>query len=140
MVTSRSPCIFLPPTRDVPSSSSARWLEAGGAPSFCGERFEAASAAVMEPRMDFDALTPATVLKREGDDYTLSGEKCLVPLEATLALSRDRKSPNGMGKRLPQALLIDRETPVSPWATRSATWALRPCHHPSLVRRMQDSS
>jgi alkylation response protein AidB-like acyl-CoA dehydrogenase len=38
-------------------------------PRFTGERFEAASAAVMEPRMDFDAMTPATVLKR-GDDYT----------------------------------------------------------------------
>src|SRR6185436_13986244 len=49
-------------------------------PRFCGERFEPASAAIMEPRMDFDAMAPATVLKRDGDDYTLSGEKCLVPL------------------------------------------------------------
>ena len=31
------------------------------AAAFCGERFEAGSAAVMEPRMDFDATTPATV-------------------------------------------------------------------------------
>jgi alkylation response protein AidB-like acyl-CoA dehydrogenase len=81
-------------------------------PKFCGERFEPASAAVMEPRMDFDALTPATVLKRDGDDYTLTGEKCLVPIGndarqflviASLA--------NGTGEIHPQALLIDRETP-----------------------------
>jgi len=85
MVTSRSPCIFLPPTRDGPVLEFGPVaLKQAVLPRFCGERFEAASAAVMEPRMDFDALTPATVLKREGDDYTLSGEKCLVPLEATL--------------------------------------------------------
>jgi alkylation response protein AidB-like acyl-CoA dehydrogenase len=81
-------------------------------PRFCGERFEAASAAIMEPRMDFDATAPATILKRDGDDYTLSGEKCLVPLGndarqflviASLA--------NGNGESHPQALLLDRETP-----------------------------
>jgi len=81
-------------------------------PRFCGDRFEAASAAVMEPRIDFDAMSPATVLKRDGDDYMLSGEKCLVPLGndarqylviASLA--------NGTGEPHPQALIIDRETP-----------------------------
>lgn len=81
-------------------------------PRFCGERFEAASAAVMEPRMDFDAMAPATILKRDGDDYTLTGEKCLVPLGgdahqflviASLA--------NGTGQTHPQALLVNRETP-----------------------------
>jgi len=81
-------------------------------PRFCGERFEPASAAVMEPRMDFDAMAPATTLKRDGDDYTLSGEKCLVPLGndarqflviASLA--------NGTGESHPRALVVDRETP-----------------------------
>lgn len=81
-------------------------------PRFCGERFEPASAAVMEPRMDFDVLTPTTTLRREGDDYVLSGEKCLVPIGtegrqflvvASLA--------NGTGTPHPQALLVDRETP-----------------------------
>jgi acyl-CoA dehydrogenase len=81
-------------------------------PRFCGERFEAASAAVMEPRMDFDALTPATILKRDGDDYTLSGEKCLVPLgaEARQFLVIANLS-NGTGTAHPRALIVDRETP-----------------------------
>jgi alkylation response protein AidB-like acyl-CoA dehydrogenase len=81
-------------------------------PRFCGDRFEAASAAVMEPRMDFDALTPATLLKRDGDDYTLSGEKCLVPLGSDarhfIVIAR---LANGAGASYPHALFIDRETP-----------------------------
>ncbi|MCC6763331.1 MAG: acyl-CoA dehydrogenase family protein [Deltaproteobacteria bacterium] len=81
-------------------------------PRFCGDRFEPASAAVMEPRMDFDALTPTTSLKRDGDDYTLNGEKCLVPLgnEARQFLVIAGLS-NGTGASHPQAVLIDRETP-----------------------------
>lgn len=81
-------------------------------PRFSGERFEPASAAVMEPRMDFDALTPATTLKRDGDDYVLSGEKCFVPLGAEarqfLVIAN---LANGTGASHPHALLLDRETP-----------------------------
>jgi acyl-CoA dehydrogenase len=81
-------------------------------PRFCGERFEAASAAVMEPRMDFDASAPATTLKRDGDDYLLSGEKCFVPLgnEARQFLVIASLA-NGTGAPHAQALLVDRETP-----------------------------
>jgi acyl-CoA dehydrogenase len=81
-------------------------------PKFCGERFVAASAAIMEPRMDFDAMAPATKLKRDGDDYTLSGEKCLVPLgsEARHFLVIASLA-NGTGESHPQALLVDRDTP-----------------------------
>ena len=81
-------------------------------PRFTGERFQAGSAAIMEPRMDFDALTPATTLKRDGDDYLLSGEKCMVPLanEAGHFLVIAGLQ-NGDGQIHPRALLIDRETP-----------------------------
>jgi len=81
-------------------------------PRFCGERFEPASAAVVEPHMDFDALTPATTLKRDGDDYTLTGEKCLVPLgtEARQFLVVANLA-NGTGAAHPQALILDRDTP-----------------------------
>ncbi len=81
-------------------------------PSFCGERFEPGSAAIMEPRMDFDALTPATVLRRDGDDFTLTGEKCLVPLanEARHFLVVASLA-NGAGEPHPQAVLVDRDTP-----------------------------
>ncbi len=81
-------------------------------PRFSGERFEAASAAIMEPRMDFDAMAPASTLKRDGDDYLLDGEKCLVPLgnEARHFLVVASLA-NGTGEAHPQALVVDRETP-----------------------------
>jgi len=81
-------------------------------PAFCGERFEPASAAIVEPRMDFDALSPATTLKRDGDDYLLSGEKCLVPLGGDarhfLVVANLK---NGTGAAHPQAVIVDRDTP-----------------------------
>ena len=81
-------------------------------PRFAGDRFEPASAAVMEPRMDFDAMTPATVLKRDGDDYTLTGEKCLVPLGGDAKQFLVIASlANGTGEAHPQALILDRDTP-----------------------------
>jgi alkylation response protein AidB-like acyl-CoA dehydrogenase len=81
-------------------------------PAFCNERFHPATAAVMEPRMDFDALAPVTRLARDGDDYVLDGEKCLVPLgsEARQFLVIASLG-NGAGESHPQALFVDRETP-----------------------------
>ena len=49
-------------------------------PAFCEESFTAASAALLEPRFDFDPLRmQATAVKNNGD-YVLSGMKCNVPL------------------------------------------------------------
>lgn len=103
-----APRLVTVPTLELGSEA----LKKSVLPRFCGDRFEAASAAVMEPRMDFDALAPATVLKRDGDDYTLSGEKCLVPLGADARQFFVVASlANGAGASHPQALLVDRETP-----------------------------
>jgi alkylation response protein AidB-like acyl-CoA dehydrogenase len=49
-------------------------------PIYCGEKFVAGSAAVVEPRWNFSAGTLETTAKQEGDDYVLNGQKCLVPL------------------------------------------------------------
>ncbi len=48
-------------------------------PSLCGNAFEPGSLAIVEPRLDQDALAPATRAQRDGDGYRLDGEKCLVP-------------------------------------------------------------
>jgi acyl-CoA dehydrogenase len=53
----------------------AKWL-----PKFAGAQFTAGTAAVVEPRWDFDASNPATRAERTGGDWVLSGEKCFVPL------------------------------------------------------------
>src|SRR5439155_371467 len=54
-----------------------RWL-----PRFAGHEFTVGTAAFVEPRWDFDATSLATRAERQGGDYVLTGEKCLVPLAA----------------------------------------------------------
>jgi len=51
-------------------------------PAFCEEKYKAATAALMEPRFDFNPLELATTAKLDGGDYVLNGEKCYVPLAA----------------------------------------------------------
>ena len=51
-------------------------------PAFAGERFVAGTAALMEPRFNFDANELATTATRAGGDFVLNGTKCFVPLAA----------------------------------------------------------
>lgn len=52
-----------------------RWL-----PRFAGAEFTAGTAAFVEPRWDFEAGAMATRAERQGGDWVLTGQKCLVPL------------------------------------------------------------
>lgn len=47
---------------------------------FVGAEFRAGTAAVMEPRMDFDLSDLKTTARRENGSYVLNGSKCYVPL------------------------------------------------------------
>jgi len=47
---------------------------------FCGNDFVAATAAVMEPRFDFDLTAMQTIAQRDGAGFILNGAKCNVPL------------------------------------------------------------
>ena len=49
---------------------------------FAGADFAAATAAVMEPRFDFDMSAQQVSAKRDGAGYILNGGKCYVPLAA----------------------------------------------------------
>lgn len=51
-------------------------------PTACGEEFKAAGTALVEPRYSFCPSQCATTAERDGDEYILKGEKCLVPLAA----------------------------------------------------------
>jgi acyl-CoA dehydrogenase len=51
-------------------------------PLFCGEAFKPATAALIEPRYDFDPNGLATTAVLDGDEYILNGRKCYVPLAA----------------------------------------------------------
>ena len=47
---------------------------------FTGDSFVAASAALMEPRYDFDLTAPQASARRDGASFMLNGAKCMVPL------------------------------------------------------------
>src|SRR5260221_7784516 len=47
---------------------------------FCGANFIAATAAVMEPRFDFDLAAMQTTARRDGGGFVIDGVKCIVPL------------------------------------------------------------
>ena len=49
---------------------------------FAGADFAAATAAVMEPRFDFDLSALQVTAKRDGGGFVLNGAKCYVPLAA----------------------------------------------------------
>jgi acyl-CoA dehydrogenase len=49
---------------------------------FAAEKFVPATAALMEPRFDFDPTQQSTTIKREGSGLVLNGRKCFVPLAA----------------------------------------------------------
>src|SRR5713101_5419302 len=51
-------------------------------PKFGSEKFFAASAALIEPHVLFDARRLQTTAKADGDSYVLNGRKCLVPIAA----------------------------------------------------------
>ncbi len=77
----------------------ARWL-----PKFAGAEYTAGTAAVVEPRWDFDAAHPATRAERSNGGWVLRGEKCFVPLasQAELILVY-ATTPDGLG-----AFLVER--------------------------------
>jgi alkylation response protein AidB-like acyl-CoA dehydrogenase len=52
-----------------------RWLK-----RFTGDKFTVGTAAFLEPRWDFDPTDLQTRAERQGAEYVLSGQKCLVPL------------------------------------------------------------
>jgi acyl-CoA dehydrogenase len=49
-------------------------------PAFAGEQFHAGTAALMEPRWDFDVMSIETTAVKGGSGYLLNGHKCCVPL------------------------------------------------------------
>jgi acyl-CoA dehydrogenase len=53
----------------------AQWL-----PKFAGNDYAAGSAALVEPRWDFDTSDLETRATNEGNDWVISGTKCFVPL------------------------------------------------------------
>jgi alkylation response protein AidB-like acyl-CoA dehydrogenase len=73
-----SPTLFAYPVLEMGTAEQKKKYLGG----FCKDQFKFATAAWMEPRVTFDATELKTTARREGDEYVLNGEKCLVPYAA----------------------------------------------------------
>jgi acyl-CoA dehydrogenase len=51
-------------------------------PMFCGQRYKAATAALIEPRFGFDPYSLSVAAHPNDNEYVLNGGKCYVPLAA----------------------------------------------------------
>jgi alkylation response protein AidB-like acyl-CoA dehydrogenase len=84
------------------------------------------TAAVMEPRFDFDLTALATTASRKGKDWVLSGTKCFVPLgsQAETILVYATTDPTG-GPGAVEGFLVDRGTPGLTIGEREKNMGLR---------------
>jgi alkylation response protein AidB-like acyl-CoA dehydrogenase len=76
------------------------------------DHFTAATAALIEPRFDFDPSAMATMVRRDGASYILDGAKCYVPLArdaATILVYAAARSEQGFAGV--DAFLLPRDTP-----------------------------
>jgi len=76
-------------------------------PGFAGEAYRPASAALMEPRFDFDPAALETRAERRPGGYVLSGRKCNVPYAAEAEWMLVYASLDGEA----QAFLVERGAP-----------------------------
>lgn len=100
-----APSLFAMPVVEFGSEAQQREL----LPLFCGERYHAASLALVEPGPCFDPIGLRTVAERKGDGWVLSGAKCFVPMTDRashfLVLAR---AGDGAGLDAVQAFVVPR--------------------------------
>ena len=90
---------------------------------FAGRGFAAGTAALVEPRFDFDASDMETTAAPDGDGYVLNGKKCLVPLAAESESCLVFATPDG--KRV-DAFVVDRGVPGVTITAREKNMGLKP--------------
>jgi acyl-CoA dehydrogenase len=79
---------------------------------FGGDHFAAGTAALIEPRFDFDASALDTFAQREGESFVLNGAKCCVPLavesDSILVFATSNRD---VGFNAVDAFIVPRSTP-----------------------------
>ena len=114
-------------------------------PGFCGNRFKAATAALIEPRFDFDPAALSTTARLNGGDYVLNGEKCYVPLAADADLLLVYASEDGctqgflVEKAATGLEIIEREKNMGIKALATYELSLKDCRVPKGNRLGGDS-
>jgi alkylation response protein AidB-like acyl-CoA dehydrogenase len=96
-------------------------------PKFCGEKFYNATAALMEPRVAFDAADLRTTVEIQSDKLVINGEKCMVPLadkaEQILVYATTAK---GSGPASVEAVVVDKGATGMSVGERQMYQGLRP--------------
>jgi len=64
-------------------------------PAFCAEKYQPATAALIEPRFNFDPMSLSATARLDGNAYILNGEKCYVPLATDADLLLVYAAENG---------------------------------------------
>lgn len=114
-------------------------------PGFCGDRSKAATAALIEPRFDFDPNALSTTARLNGGDYVLNGEKCYVPLAAGADLLLVYASEDGctqgflVEKGAAGLEIIEREKNMGIKALATYELSLKDCRVPKGNRLGGDS-
>ncbi len=109
-------------------------------PLFCSESWAPASAALMEPRLQFDPLALRTTATRSNGHYALNGVKCNVPFAAeaewvVVYASLDGPSQGFLVRRGTPGLVIgDREKNMGMKALPMYSLELRNCEIPASQR------
>jgi len=115
-------------------------------PTYCGERFVAGSAAILEPSWDFAITKMQTTARRDGADYVLDGKKCFVPLanDAPMVVVYARDDNGVMGAFLvpagtPGMEVGEREYYMGIRALETYALTLRDCRVPADARLGDDA-
>jgi acyl-CoA dehydrogenase len=109
-------------------------------PSFCGDKFKVATAALIEPRFDFDPAVLQTTAKQGNGGYVLNGEKCFVPLAADadllLVYANDNGNTQGfiVEKGAPGLEIVEREKNMGIKALATYELTLKDCKVPKENR------
>jgi alkylation response protein AidB-like acyl-CoA dehydrogenase len=100
----------------------AEWL-----PKFAAEKFYHATAALMEPRVTFDATALMTTAEISGDSIFLNGKKCMVPLAGTAEqILVYATTAKGAGPSSIEAIIVDKGTPGMVIGEKEKNMGLRP--------------
>ena len=109
-------------------------------PQFCEEQFKPATAALIEPRVQFDPYALQTTARRDGDAYVLNGQKAYVPLaaDADLILVYANEGGTTQGFLVPQGTpgleVGEREKNMGIKALATYRLALNECRVPAENR------
>ena len=76
-------------------------------PLFCRDKYQPATAALIEPLFNFDPCSLATTARLDGSDYILNGEKCYVPLAAETDILLVYANLNGSS----QGFILEKDAP-----------------------------